>query len=193
MTGNGFFQRTTVERTRMRWWHIFSPPLVETVEGLYRPVPQRLALCAYIFAAAAITGIYWWSVTRGKPSYLALGYAALMAMRGLYFWVAHRKFGALGRPLVRVDESSISVSFTTFLSQRLKVVRLSDVKAVVVHGKARSRLVAFYPHEGYPIQVLLQQGRLEERIVDFLQRKLPASIPIQIEEPLQLSGVLRAD
>jgi hypothetical protein len=178
---------------RMRWWHIFSPPVVETVEGLYRPVPRRLALCAYIFAIATMAGLYWWSDARGKPNYLALAYAIFMAGRGLYFWAAERKFGILGPPLVKVDDSSIFLSFRPFLSRRLKVVHLSDVKSVEVQGQARSRLIVFYMHAGYPIDVLLQQGRFEDRIVDFLQRKLPASIPIQIKEPLQLSGVPLAD
>lgn len=108
-------------------------------------------------------------------------------------WLEWKKFGAMGRPLVRINETTIFLALPENLTQRQVELQLVDIKALVIQGEASQRTFVFERHEGAPIKAKACLGRLDIRIVDFLKHKMPAAIPVRMQRPSSLFGFIRGD
>ena len=99
----------------------------------------------------------------------------------------------MGRPLVRINETTIFLALPENLTQRQVELQLVDLKALVIQGEANQRTFVFERHEGGPIKAKACLGRLDTRIVDFLRQKMPAAVPVRMQRPSSLFGFIRGD
>lgn len=177
----------------MRWWHILFPPLEETPQGLYRPSNRFIDYGMPVIGALVIVGAFLKASLAGKTNYFILGYLGfVIAPMGLA-WRNRRKFGRLGRPLVRVDGAGVYMSMPQNVHPGHVLVPLADLQALVIKGVPGQRSYVFVRHGGDPITVRPGFGRLDSRVVDFLQRSVPASISVEVQEPPTFLGAIRGE
>ena len=176
-----------------RWWHRLFPPVVETHEGLFRPSNLVRDLAIPTVCGMLVLGLFMWSQYQGKTNYVAFLYVLACIWGAARYWLDWQEFGALGRPLVRINETTIFLTLPENLTQRQVELQLVDIKALVIEGEANQRTFVFERHEGHPVRAKACLGRLDTRVVDFLKRKMPSAIPVRIQRPSSLFGFIRGD
>ncbi len=134
-----------------------------------------------------------WSQSQGWTNYVALLLTLVCMWGTARNWLEWKKFGAMGRPLVRINESTIFLALPENLTQRQVELPLADIKALVIQGEANQRTFVFERHEGAALKAKACLGRLDARIVDFLKHKMPAAIPVRMQRPSSLFGFIRGD
>lgn len=184
---------TVQDEGSARWWHILFPRVLETPQGLFRPEHAWVEFGLPAIGSLVILGMFFQSLAAAKPNYLALLYLVLVAGMALRSWRARRTFGPLGEPIVRVDHAEIYLSLPQNVHPGHVRVALADVQAVVVKGVPGQRCYVFLRHVGEPVTVRPGFGRLDARVVDFLQRTVPASIPVEVQEPPTFLGSIRGE
>jgi len=161
----------------MAWYDVVLPPLVEQAGGLYRPGQRRLNVAKAAVLALAGVGVIAFGELYGMGCvYLAL--AGWLAWREGLDW---RRFGAAGRPLARIDEATAFFALPSRLVHQSVEVPLREVRALKVLGDALRRKLVFERRHGEPVRFDISWGRHDARVIDFLQRNLPARIPVTIQ------------
>ncbi len=178
----------------MRWWHKLFPPLVETPQGLFRPSNALLdtwlpALGCLVVAAMT----YRQYLANGRVNWFGLVYIGLLLAPAIQGWRVRLRFGPMGRPLVRVDDSEVLLSLPMNVGPGHVQVPLAELRKLVIKGTPGQRSYVFERHAGKPIEVRPAFLRDEARVVDFLQRTMPASIPVEVLEPPTFFGAIRGD
>ena len=177
----------------MRWWHVLFPPLIETHEGLFRPSSLARNLAAPLFAFALCLRMFFWSQAIGQTNYVVLLFAAMTAWISIRRWLDWREFGAQGRPLVQISQTSVLLTVPKYFAEGQREIPLTEIKVLVIKGEAARGNYVFERHEGYPVQVQTSFGRFDARVADFLQRKMPAAIPVQVLKSSNFFGAARGD
>lgn len=183
----------TQQESTKRWWHLLFPPVVETHEGLFRPSNLALDLAVPAVCGVLVLVSFVCSQSQGKANYVALFLTLVCIWGTARSWLEWKKFGAMGRPLVRINETTIFLALPENLTQRQVELQLVDIKALVIQGEASQRTFVFERHEGGPIKAKACLGRLDTRIVDFLRQKMPAAVPVRMQRPSSLFGFIRGD
>lgn len=164
----------------MQLREIFLPPLVEHEGGLYRVGQQRLNLIkAWVLAIAGVGVMAFGQLWVMGCVYLAI--AGWLAWRE---WSDHRTFGSAGRPLVRIQEGSAFFAMPSRLVAKQVDVPLREVKALTVHGDALRRNFVFERRHGDAIRFDISYGRHDARVIQFVQQRMPARIPVTVKEPV---------
>ena len=184
---------TVQEEGSVRWGHILFPPVVEAPHGLFRPLHPLVDFGLPALGTLLILGLFFKSVLSAKPNYVLLSYLVLIAAMVCWRWRARRKFGRLGEPIVRVDRAEIYLRLPQSLHPSHLQVPLADLRTLVVKGAPGQRSYVFERHVGKPLAVRPGFGRLDSRVVGFLQRTLPASIPVEVHEPPTFFGAIRGE
>ncbi len=178
----------------MRWWHVLFPPVVETPQGLFRPSNAVLDRWLPAIGCLVVAGVALWQYrTIGRFNYFGLVYLGLFVAPAIAGWRARRQFGRMGKPLVRIDGSEVFLSLPQNVRPGHVQVPLADVRAIVVKGTPGQRSYVFERHAGEPIEVRPGFGRIDARVVDFLQRAMPAAIPVNVQAPPTFLGSIRGD
>ena len=177
----------------MRWWHVLFPPLVETPQGLFRPSNRFLDYGLTSIVGLVIVGIFLQSSWAGKTNYFILGYLGILIASIIVAWRARRRFGPMGQPLVRIDASEIYLKLPLNVGRGHVQVPLAELRALVIKGAPSQRSYMFERHAGKPIEVRTSFTRDDARVIDFLQRAMPAHIPVKVQEPPTFLGSIRGD
>eukprot|EP01041_Mallomonas_annulata_P027797 gene27797-49499_t len=138
----------TQQESTKRWWHLLFPPVVETHEGLFRPSNLALDLAVPAVCGVLVLVLFVWSQSQGKANYVALFLTLVCIWGTARSWLEWKKFGAMGRPLVRINETTIFLALPENLTQRQVELQLVDIKALVIQGEASQRTFVFERHEG---------------------------------------------
>ena len=177
----------------MRWWHLVFPPVVETPQGLFRPSHPAVDLGLPAIGLLVILGFLAKGLLSGQPNYLLFFYLMLISFGMLRSWRLRRKFGSLGEPIVRVDRTHIYLRLSQNVHPGHVQVPLADVRTLVVKGPPGQRSYVFMRHAGEPLTVRPGFGRLDARVTDFLQRTVPAFVPVEVQEPPTFLGAIRGE
>lgn len=183
----------TQQESTKRWWRLLFPPVVETQEGLFRPSNLALDLAVPTVCGVLALVFFVWSESQGRANYGVLLFTVVCMWGTARNWLEWKKFGAMGRPLVRINETTIFLALPENLTQRQVELKLVDVKALVIQGETSQRTFVFERHKGDPIKAKACLGRLDTRIVNFLMQKMPAAIPVSMQRPSSLFGFIRGD
>lgn len=165
---------------------IFLPPLVEHNGGLYRAGQRRLNVTKAAVLAAAGVGV----IAFGQLYIMGCVYLAIAGWLGWREWADYRAFGDAGRPLVRIQEGAAFFALPSRLIPKHVDVPLREVKALNVLGDALRRNFVFERRHGESIRFDISYGRHDSRVLEFVQRQMPARIPVTIKEPPAASGSL---
>ena len=177
----------------MRWLHLLFPAVVETPQGLFRPSHPAIDFGLPAIGLLVILGFLVKSLLSGKPNYLLFFYLMLISFGMLRSWRVRCKFGSLGEPIARVDHAQIYLRLPQNVHPGHVQVPLEDVRAIVVKGMPGQRSYVFMRDAGEPLTVRPGFGRLDARVADFLQRTVPASIPVEVQEPPTFLGAIRGE
>ncbi|MES2613458.1 MAG: hypothetical protein V4679_24610 [Pseudomonadota bacterium] len=178
----------------MRWWHMLFPPVVETPQGLFRPSNALLdtwmpALGCLVVAAMT----YRQYLANGRFNWFSLFYIGIFLAPAIAGWRLRRRFGPMGKPLVRIDDSVVLLSLPMNVGPGHVQVPLAELRKLVIKGTPGQRSYVFERHAGEPIEVRPGFLRDDARVADFLQRTMPASIPVEVLEPPTFLGAIRGD
>ncbi len=157
----------------------FMPPLVAHDGALYRAGQRRLAVIKSTVLAVAGVGV----IAFGQLYGMGVVYLAIAAWLGWREWADNRRFGPRGRPVVRIHDGNAFFALPSRLMPQQVEVNLREVKALNVLGDAFRRHFVFERRHGEPVRFQVSYGRHDERIVDFVQRQMPARIPVTVKEP----------
>lgn len=177
----------------MRWWHVLFPAVVETPQGLYRPSNRFLDYCLPTILGLVIVGMFLQASMAGKTNYFILGYLGIIIVTIALAWRARRRFGPMGQPLVRVDASEVYLKLPHNVGRGHVQVPLASLQKLVIKGTPGQRSYVFERHVGEPIEVRPGFMRDDVRVADFLQRAMPANIPLVVHEPPTFLGSIRGD
>ena len=161
----------------MAWYDVVLPPLVEQPGGLYRPGQRRVNVAKAAVLAVAGVGV----IVFGQLYGMGCVYLALAGWLGWREWSDWRQFGAAGRPLVRIDEATAFFALPSRLVHKCVEVPLREAKALKVLGDGLRRTLVFERRHGEPVRFEASWGRHDARVIDFLQRNLPARVPVTIQ------------
>lgn len=168
----------------MQWRDFFLPPLVEHQGGLYRAGQRRLNLAKAAVLAVAGVGV----IAFGQLYGMGAVYLAIAAWLGWREWADYQAFGAVGRPLVRIHDNAAFFSLPSRLMPKQVEVPLREVKSLTVQGDALRRSFVFERRHGDAIRFEVTYGRHDDRIVAFVQRQMPARIPVTVKAPPSALG-----
>ena len=155
----------------------FLPPLVEHAGGLYRSGQRRLNLAKAAVLAVAGVGV----IAFGQLYGMGAVYLAIAAWLGWREWADYRAFGAWGRPLVRIQDNAAFFALPSRLLPKHVDVPLREVKTLTLQGDALRRSFVFERRHGDAIRFDVTYGRHDERIVAFVQRLMPARVPVTVK------------
>lgn len=94
---------------------------------------------------------------------------------------------------MRLDPAHIYLRLPQNVRPGHAQVPLADLRALVFKGMPGQRSYVFVRHVGEPLAVRPGLGRLDARVVNFLQRAVPASIPVEVQEPPTFLGAIRGE
>lgn len=173
----------------MAWRDVFLPPLEEHQGGLYRAGQRRLNVIKASVLAVAGVGV----IAFGQLYGMGAVYLAIAGWLGWREWADYRAFGAVGRPVVRIHEGSAFFALPSRLMPKQVEVPLREVKSLTLHGDALRRSFVFERRHGESIRFQVTYGRHDDRIVAFVQRQMPARIPVTVKEAPTALGSVRGD
>jgi hypothetical protein len=167
----------------------FFPPLVEHDNGLYQPGKQALGFFKAAVLAAAGIGV----VAFGQMFVMGAVYLGLAGLLGWRQWADRRTFGPAGRPLVRIGEGTAFFSLPSRLVPRQVEVTLREIKALTIHGDFTRRSFVFERRHGDSTRFITTYGRHDERVIAFVQQRMPERVRVDVKEPPTVLGAVRGD
>lgn len=178
----------------MRWWQMLFPPVVETPQGLFRPSNAVLDIWLPVLGCLVVAAVtYRQYLSSGRFNYFSLMYVGLFLAPAIAGWRQRRRFGPMGRPLVRIDDTEVLLSLPMNVGPGHVQVPLAGLRKLVIKGTPGQRSYVFERHAGEPTEVRPGFTRDDARVVDFLQRAMPANIPVEAREPPTFLGAIRGD
>lgn len=167
----------------------FLPELQEFEQGLYQPGKLQLGwVKTAVLVSAGVAIMLLGQMYAAGAAYLV--FAALMGWR---YGSEQRRFGARGRPLVRIQDGVVLFSLASRLAAKQVEVPLREVKKLTLLGDLFKRAIVFERRHGDPIRFTVAYGRHDARVVEFLQRQMPERVPVEVKEPPAALGGIRSD
>ncbi|MDR0275020.1 MAG: hypothetical protein LBI48_06725 [Burkholderiaceae bacterium] len=186
------------------WWQKwFGYTLVEKDNGLY---PSRMICSAddifgpvYAFTAVLFAFVYnyllQYSETKLIADLVLVAYVALLVLFvGLSRRIERRRFGPLGRPFVLVDQDTLALNDVYHCRSPIKTT-LPRLRALHIGPTVRKwphdifQEVRFEQVDGMDHTVYMRYNpAAKAAIIDFLRRKLPASVHFTADDDAPLAA-----
>lgn len=164
--------------------------VVVTDRGVYRPPPLKTELGLFVLTALIV--LVSMAIGRASVAFVwsSLTLLAILVASRI---VVYRRHGRLGRPTLSLRGGELSFALPQD-SRGQAVLATAEFRQVIVYGRAGERVFRFIRQNGAYVEVSPAWGpRIECVAIEFLQRRLPPSLRVTVEEPQTLFASIRGD